>query len=64
MASATKRSIGGRHVAKERGLIPAWSGWPFQREVRTTMSALRNAKAPRVARPRIEPMKGPRPCQA
>ena len=64
MASATKRSIGGRHVAKERGLIPAWSGWPFGREVRTTMSALRDAKTPRVARARIAPMKGPRPCQA
>ena len=60
----TKRSIGGRHVAKERGLIPAWSGWPFRREVRTAVAVLRNPKAPRAARPTIEPMKGPKPCQA
>ena len=60
----TKRSIGGRHVAKERGLIPAWSGWPFGREVRTAMRALRNPKAPLAARTNIEPMKGQKPCQA
>jgi hypothetical protein len=60
----TKRSIGGRHVAKERGLIPAWSGWPFGCEVRTATAVLRNPKAPRAARTNLDATKGPKPCQA
>ena len=26
-------SSGGKHIAIERGLLPAWSGWPFRREI-------------------------------
>jgi len=59
----TKRSIGGRHVAKERGLIPAWSGWPFGREVRNTMAARRNRNSRSMTKENSEPMKGPKPCQ-
>ena len=60
----TKGSIGGRHVAKERGLIPAWSGWPFGREVRNTMAARGNRNSRRMTKENSEPMKGPKPCQA
>ena len=59
-----KRSIGGRHVAKERGLIPAWPGWPFGREVRNTMAARRNRNSRRKTTENCEPLKGPKPCQA
>jgi hypothetical protein len=57
-----KTSIGGRHIAKERGLIPAWSGWPFRHEVRHTVAAIHSAKAPRP--PKNMGVKGPSPCQA
>jgi hypothetical protein len=60
----TKRSIGGRHVAKERGLIPAWSGWPFGREVRNATAVLRNRNGRRMTKENGEPMKGRKPCQA
>ena len=49
----TKTSIGGRHIAKERGLLPTWSGWPFRREVRNTMVVLRNSRAPRATTPGV-----------
>jgi hypothetical protein len=42
-----KTSIGGRHIAKERGLFPAWSGWPFQREVRNAIRASQPQSAAR-----------------
>jgi hypothetical protein len=29
-----KRSVGGRHIAMERGLRPGWCGLPFRRELR------------------------------
>ena len=30
---AKSKSVGGRYVAIERGLVPRWSGWPFPGEV-------------------------------
>jgi hypothetical protein len=58
-----RTSIGGRHIAKERGLFPAWSGWPFRRETRNAMIVFRNRGVPRVPKS-VEPTKGPKPCQA
>jgi hypothetical protein len=58
-----KTSIGGRHIAKERGLFPAWSGWPFRREAPNAIVVRRNPRMPRATKDRCadertEPMPG------
>jgi len=58
-----KAPSGGRHIARERGLFPAWSGWPFRRALRNATATLPNPKARR-AQASVEPTKGPKPCQA
>jgi hypothetical protein len=63
MTTMPKTSIGGRHIAKERGLFPAWSGWPFRREAPNAILVRRNPRMPRATKnrcadERIEPMPG------
>ncbi len=56
-----KPSIGGRYIAKERGLFPAWSGWPFRREPPNAIVVRRGPRLPRATKgrsadERTEPM--------
>ena len=60
---ARKRGKGGRHVAMERGLRPAGSGWPFRRELRELASMCFDV--PQRPTPRTSPLvKEQRPCPA
>ena len=58
-----KKRLGGRHIAIERGLIPAWSGLPFRREIRNAAIVLRKRPVPSVKKG-VEPMEEQRPCLA
>jgi hypothetical protein len=52
MMTMPKTSIGGRHIAKERGLFPAWSGWPFRREAPNAIVVRRDTRMPRATKDR------------
>ncbi len=58
-----KKRLGGRHIAIERGLMPAWSGLPFRREIRNAAIVLRKRTVPSVKKG-VEPMEEQRPCRA
>ena len=58
-----KKRLGGRHIAIERGLMPAWSGLPFRREIRNATIVLRKRPIP-PPKKSGEPIEEQRPCRA